>query len=80
MQHVCTVSDEECDSEVVAAIELLHQLLCGPKPTLPYAYETWRLGEYLLAKGWVTGTTTTGLNVSPSGRALLAWLNRVPLH
>ena len=80
MQQQPTVSKEEDDAEVVAAIDLLQLLYCGPKPTLPYAYETWRLGEYLLAKGWVTGTTTTGLDVSPSGRALLAWLNRVPLH
>jgi hypothetical protein len=80
MQQQPTVLKEEDDAEVVAAIDLLQLLYCGPKPTLPYAYETWRLGEYLLARGWATGSTTTGLDVSPSGRELLSSLNRVRLH
>ena len=80
MQHGHTVTEKEHDSEIVAAIELLHLLLCGPKPTLPYAYDRWRLGEYLLAQGWATGSTTSGLHVSPSGRELLTSLNRAHLH
>ena len=80
MQHPRTVSNKEHHSEVLAAIELLRGLLCGPKPTLPYDYETWRLGEYLLAQGWATGSTTSGLHVSPSGRELLTSLNRAHLH
>ena len=80
MQQQPTVSKEVDDAEVVAAIDLLQLLYCGPKPTLPYAYETWRLGEYLLARGWATGTTTTGLDVSWTGRKLLTLLHRVRLH
>ena len=82
MQHPRTVSNKEHHSEVLAAIELLRGLLCGPKPTLPYDYETWRLGEYLLARGWAIGTTATGLDVSSSGCELLTWLRgvRVRLH
>jgi len=80
MQHPRTVSNKEHHSEVLAAIELLRGLLCGPKPTLPYDYETWRLGEYLLARGWAIGTTTTGLDISSAGRKLLKLLHRVGLH
>jgi len=80
MQHARTVTNREHHSEVLAAIELLHGLLCGPKPTLPYDYETWRLGEYLLARGWAIGTATTGLDVSSTGRKLLKLLHRVGLH
>ena len=80
MQHGHTLSEKEHDSEIVAAIELLHLLLCGPKPTLPYAYDRWRLGEYLLARGWAIGTTTTGLDVSSTGRKLLKLLHRVGLR
>ena len=80
MQQQRTVLKEEHDAEVVAAIDLLHALFCGPKPALPYAYETWRLGEYLLARGWATGTTATGLDVSSTGCELLPWLRGVRLH
>jgi len=36
--------------------------------------------EYLLARGWATGTITTGLDVSSTGRKLLTLLHRVRLH
>jgi len=80
MHYQRTFLNQEHDPEVAAAIDLLHVLFCGPQPTLPYAYETWRLGEYLLARGWATGTITTGLDVSSTGRKLLTLLHRVRLH